>query len=302
MNRPRNFPIRPPVALALVVAGSLAGCLTNVPDPAQGGIYACESDEDCPGGQSCLQQVCEATELPTLKIINPEDEKPIPYVGDGVPHVEILTVNATNMVLRPLAQSNEAVPGEGHLVVFIDEEEIAIIDSGDLTGGVQLEISIPDVPGVHRIRVQARLNDGTNYDNEGAQARNLLWIDDGQIHVALRDPWPGETFTLEAQGIDARVAVLGDIGIGPPMTGLEHVHVYYDEVFPGCLDMPLCQAGYAGVVPSDDDEFGPVFLPDSAAGTFKLTALIAESNHTTFLDENEMPVFSEIEILRSDAQ
>jgi len=289
---------------ALAAAASLGACLTNVPDPSQAGIYACVDSDDCPGGQSCLQKTCEAIELPVVKIVNPEDEKPLTFKGDGVPHTEVLTVNATNLTLRELSASNEAVPGEGHLVVFLDEEEVGKIETGDLTGGVQMELSIPDVPGVHRIRVQARLNDGTDYDHEGGAARNLLWVADGEPHVAIRDPWPGTVFTLESQGIDARVAVIGDIQIGPPMTGLQHVHIYYDKTFPMCKEDLLCATDYSGVVPDDKDEFGPVFLPEAGAGPVTLTGVIANANHTLFTigeGEEERIVFSEpIEILRSN--
>ncbi|PRQ02395.1 hypothetical protein ENSA5_23220 [Enhygromyxa salina] len=284
----------------LVPALFIAGCLTNVPDPALGSTYACVDDSDCPGTQTCLQQVCEAVELPVVKIVNPEDEKPYTYTDGAAPHAEVLNLAATNLVLRELSESSEAVAGEGHLVVFVDEIEVALIDSGDLSGGVQVPIEIPDVPGVHRIRVQARLNDGTDYDNETARARNLVWVDDKRIHVALRSPWPGESFSLESQPVQATVAVLGDVSIGPPSTGLEHVHVHYGDSFPACLDDPLCVVGYVGIVPSNDDEFGPVFLPKSAAGMVTLTALIKNSDHTTYLDDMEEPVWSEIQILRTN--
>ena len=164
----------------------MTACLTNVPDPAVGGIYACEVQEDCPGSLNCLAKVCEAIELPSLTIANPEEEKP--YAFNGEP-LETLNIRATNFVLRPLAESNEAVPGEGHVVVFLDGEEIATIDSGDLTGGVLMEIQIPvTVPGGHRIHAQARFNDGTNYDNPEAVARRLVWVDDGE--EARRDSLP----------------------------------------------------------------------------------------------------------------
>jgi hypothetical protein len=243
--------------------------------------------------------VCEAIELPRIQILNPEDEEKYPF---GSEHNDILSVSGTNLTLRARAASSEAVPGEGHLVVFVDEVEVAVIDSGDISAGVQTAITIPDTPGAHRVRVQVRLNDGTDYDNEDASARNLVWVDDGREHVALRKPWPGEVFGLESGLIDAEVATLGGIEIGPPNTGKEHVHVYYDAVFPGCLTDPVCDAGYNGVVPSNDDTFGPVLLPASAAGMVTLTAVVAEAGHTTYVDDMGDRVFSQIQILRSDNQ
>jgi hypothetical protein len=297
-----------------LVALCVSGCLTNVPEPDIGGVYACVTQEDCPGSQSCLQQTCETITLPIIKILSPEDGQAFPF---GEPHELVLSISATDLVLRPRAESNEAVPGEGHLVVWIDEVEAATIDSGDLSGGVQMAIQVADVAGAHRIRVQARLNDGTNYDNEDALVRNIIWVDDGREHVALRKPWPGDTFTLDSQTIDAEVAIMDDstIEIGPPNTGVQHVHVFYDESFPSCLDDPLCFAAYEGIVPSNEDSFGPVLLPASGAGKVKLTAFVMVSDHTLytypdplFVPDPEMPdapvpnipIFSEIEILRSN--
>lgn len=284
---------------------ALSSCLTNVPDPELGGVYACEVQEDCPGSLSCLQKVCEAIELPHIEVLNPEEGKPYAFGMGAAPHQEFLSISATNFRLRPRAESSEAVPGEGHLVVFIDQEEVAVVDSGDLSGGVQMPIEIPDVPGVHRITVQARLNDGTNYDNETATARRIIWVNDGNKHVALSLPWPGDSFPLDEQLINAEVALFDPtktISIGPPMTGKQHVHVFYDEQFPDCIEDPMCFVSYEGIVPSDDNDFGPVLLPSAGAGPVKLTAVIMISDHTLYRDENMMPVYSSIEILRTNQQ
>ena len=286
-----------PLLVSLTIP--LAACLTNDPDPTLGGVYACVDDSECPESLSCLQKVCEAVELPEIQIANPEENRAYPF---GSQHTEILNVSGGNLTLRGLAASSEAVPGEGHLVVFVDEMQVAVIDSGDITAGVQMMIEIPDTPGVHRIRVQARLNDGTDYDNASGQARRLVWVDNGRQHVALRKPWPGDVFGLESQTIEAEVAVFGGITIGPPMTGSEHVHVYYDAPFPMCLSQPLCEADRNGVVPSNDDQFGPVLLPASGAGPVSLTALVAHFDHITYEDDLGEPVFSSIMILRSDNQ
>ncbi|KIG16549.1 hypothetical protein DB30_04320 [Enhygromyxa salina] len=289
------------IPTGLLACISLAGCLTNTPDPATGGIYACVDDLDCPGEQECLQKVCEAVKLPVLQIQNPESEEKYLF---GNANTDILSVSGANLILRSRSASNEPVPGEGHLVVFINGQEAAVIDSGDISAGVLANIDIPNTPGAHRIVVQARLNDGTDYDNETAQARRIVWVDDGREHVALRKPWPGDVFGLDSQVIEAEVVTLGGIEIGPPQTMREHVHVYYDAPFPGCLiDNPMCEVGYNGVVPSDEDAFGPVLLPASSAGMVSLTAVVATFDHLTYEDDLGEPVFSApIMILRSDAQ
>lgn len=282
----------------LPLALLLGGCLTNVLDPEQGGVFVCVDDSECPGSQACLQQVCEAIELPDLVITNPEDGRAFPF---GEPHGMSMKVTGENLTLRALSDSKDAVPGEGHLVIFVDEVEVTKIDKGDLSAGVTVDIDIPDTPGAHRLRAQARLNNGTDYDNETASARNLVWIDNGRQHVALRSPWPGDAFGLEAQKIEAEVAVFGGISIGPPMTMKEHVHVYYGVSFPGCQDDPMCQPNWNGVVPQDENEFGPVQLPASSAVEVTLTAVVAKFDHTSYFDMGET-VFSEIKILRSDNQ
>lgn len=285
-----------------LLALAVSGCLTNTPDPALGGVYACVTQEDCPGTQSCLQQVCEAIELPMVNIFSPEEEEAYAFV-EGATLTEILSVSATNLAVRGLSESSDAVPGEGHVVVYVDEVLVATLDSGNLSSGVQADIEIPNTPGVHRVRVQARLNDGTDYDNPEASARRIIWVDDGNQHVALRKPWPGDKFPLAQQLIDAEVAVFdpsGLITIGPPNSDLFHVHVFYDEPFPSCMSDPPCLARYNGIVPDNTNDFGPVSLPDSASGPATLTALIMESDHTMFEVSENVGIFSQIEILRTD--
>lgn len=273
----------------------LTACPSNGPDPA----LTCESDEDCPAAQSCLQHSCLAAELPDVLLLDPEDGQPFAYGDGSTPHAQTLTISATNLVLGSMQGASEAVIGEGYLVVFVDEVEVGVIDSGDLGGGVQMDVEIPDVPGVHRIRVQARLHDGTDYDNETGAVRSLVWVDDGREHVALRRPWPNDAFSLEAQKIEAEIAVFGGLQIGRPASGLMLTHVFYDASFPACLEDPQCEHNYHGLVPSNDNEYGPVLLPESAAGTVTLTALVANSDHTTYSDDLGDPVWSTIQIMRS---
>lgn len=294
-------PLRCARTFGLLALLSLGACTTE-PE-----VHTCEVQEDCPASTFCLQQVCETTPLPSVHINNPEDEIPYPWKNDGTAHTVMLDIVASNLTLRPLAESSERVVGEGHLVVFVDEVEVATIESGDVQGGVQMEITVEDTPGAHRLRVQARLNDGSDYDNEDGSARNIMWVDDGLQHVALREPWPGDEFSLEAQTFNAEIAVLGDeIAIGPPTSGLQHVNVYVDadEPFEDCIVEPTCFFDYEGIVPADDDPFGPVYMPESAAGPATLTVVVMNSDHTlyTYMDEMgmERSVYSSIQIERTD--
>lgn len=285
----------------LLAVLSLAAC-TNESE-----VHTCVVQEDCPASLSCLQQVCEEITLPRVEILSPEDGLIYPWKDDGTAHTEVISISATDLILRPKAESSERVLGEGHLVVFVDEVEVATIDSGELSGGVAVEVTVEDSPGVHRLRVQARLNDGTDYDNREGSARNLIWVDDGLEHAALRVPWPGDAFSLEQQLIDAEVDVLsgGAITIGSSSTGQQHVHVFYDaEPFDLCIMDPLCLVSYVGDVPNDGDEFGPVLLLESDVGQDSLTVLVTNADHTpyTYTDGLGMERFvhSSIEIVRTD--
>jgi hypothetical protein len=287
--------------VGLLALFSLAACTNETP------VHTCEVQEDCPASLSCLQGICEAMTLPDVQILNPEDGRIYMWKDDGTAHTETLSIAASDLISSPKAESSERVVGEGYLVVFVDEIEVATIDTGDFSGGVQMEITFEDSPGVHRLRVQARLNDGTDYDNQGGSARTLIWVDDGLEHVALRRPWPGDAFSLESQLIEAEVAVMdgGAITIGSPSSGNQNVKVYYDEEpFDMCLMEPVCSNDYNGIVPSNEDEFGPVLLPASGAGPVTLTALVHNFDHIpyTYTDEMGMEryVYSSIEILRTD--
>jgi hypothetical protein len=290
--------------VGLLALLSLAAC-----GPEESVIHTCVVQADCPASLSCLQQVCESVTLPNVQILSPEDGLTLPWMDDGAEHIATLSITATDLILRPLAESNEKVIGEGHLVVFVDEVEVATIDEGDLSGGVALEIAIADTPGVHRLRVQARLNDGSVYDNLEGSDRKLMWVDDGLEHVALRTPWPGDAFPLESLLINAEVAVMGDsaITIGPPASGNKHVHVFYDEgePFTDCITNQICFLSYEGLVPSDSDEFGPVAFPPAAAGMARLTAIVMNADHTayTYTDGmgTEQYVYSSFTIERSQA-
>jgi hypothetical protein len=284
--------------LALLALGT---CTNEVP------VHTCVVQEDCPASLSCLQGICEASTLPNVELLSPEDGMVYAWMDDGTVHTEILNIAATDLILRPKAESSERVLGEGYLVVFVDEIEVATIDSGDLGGGVQIEITFEDSPGVHRLRVQARLNDGTDYDNLEGSARTLIWVDDGLEHVALRRPWPGDAFSLEQQLVEIEVAVMDGsaITLAPPGSGEQHVKIYEDaEPFELCVTDPMCLYPYIAIVPSSDDEFGPALLHESDAGTASLTAVVMNDDHTpyTYTDGMGMEryVYSSIEILRTD--
>lgn len=294
----RFITLAPVLALGL----GLGACLTNEPDPGLGGIYACVSDDDCPGTQSCLQDVCEAIELPVIEIFNPEENQPFPFDA-GEDHDLMLTVKGSNFVLRSPAESSEAVPGEGYIAVFVDEQPAGRIDSGDLSGGAALPITIANTAGAHRLRIEARFNDDTAYATEGSTDRRIVWVDNDAPHVALVRPWPGDRFSVDAQPIEAEAVAFGGVSIDAPSTGEQHVHVFYDDPFPQCFADDACIQGYVGVVPNNMSNIGPVNLPSAGAGPVTLTAVLMNPDHTVFDPDPEVEgdeVFSQIQILRTN--
>jgi hypothetical protein len=294
------------------------GCFTAELDPDRSGAFTCTEDADCPEALACLNALCERSEvLPLLEIRLPEviqqsfpDAAGSP-VHDGV--LDIIVAGNFNLVAQ--SESDEHESGSGHIAVFLDQDEIAVIEAGALSGGIAISPPFDPVPGPHRLAVQARRNDGLDYDNESAMTTRLFFVDDGEPHVAISSPWPGTEFGLEAEQIDVEVAAI-NFDIAPPGGDLEqqnrrgHVHIYYDADFPECAEDSLCDNGYfivSDANPSDGRlATGRGTIPDSAAGVARITAVLRHINHLPYrhpFNEPENPstpgvIFNEVEISR----
>ncbi len=296
--------IRPSLLASLMSLG-LGACIAQPVDPQASGVFRCELDEDCPSAQSCLQGVCVLGELPSLAILSPEEDAVSPFdPADGEVRTMLLTIGGMNLDLVDPSSDPEAAIGAGQVQILLDGVQVALVDAGELSGTVALEVELTNRPGVHRLEARAQRSDGSLYDNEKASARRVFWLDDGRPHVAFKRPWPGTRIPLDSATIEVEVSSIG-ITMAPPSTqvieGIGHTHIHYDELFPACTMDNLCDQGYQGIVPIVDDEpSADVLLPTSAAGTATLTALLREANHTLYLDEGA-PVYDEIDVFRSDA-
>ncbi|MCA9708752.1 MAG: hypothetical protein KDK70_23095 [Myxococcales bacterium] len=281
------------------------GCYTAELDPALPGVFACTAgDESCPSGQLCVNARCEdADTLPSLTILNPEegfkdvtrapDEPPLPVDVDDVPM--LVTFQGSNLSLVPASSGANHVFGEGYVAVFVDGSEVATFEAGNISDRNSLTVDIPPVPGPHRIALQARRNDGVDYDNEQALATRLIWLENEltvgmRPFVAIRSPWPGQTFGLEAQSLEVQVMTLNfdlvSTESGTQQEGNGHSHIYYDAQFPPCAEDDACDQGYLGTAkapqPGESFSRGTILLPNSGEQSATLTAVLRNYDHTIY--------------------
>lgn len=298
--------------LLICAAASLVGCSIEEIDPLLSGVFPCEASDDCPSSQACMLQKCRIEPAPEVLVLAPEAEAAIPIQGMGDVSV-VITIGGANLDLVDPGSDLDADFGKGTVVVLVDDEEVAVLSSGEIATGVTFEVMVPPVPGAHRIRAVGRTSDGFIYDNDEAEGRRLFWLDDGLPHVGMVDPFPGDVFPLEATGFDVTVAAINfafDVptpGATPGNEAKGHAHVHYDEVFPACTFEPICDNGYAGVLAPD----GPatsvtsqVMLPASAAGPATLTSVLRKVNHLKYLypDQDGVPIWEDITIARADIE
>jgi len=283
----------------------LPACFTAALDPEAAGAFACEQDEDCPDEGFCVNARCERADPPTVDITNPEQSQAF-MLGDAPPPMRTVTITITGTLdLVDPTEHKDNVFGEGHLELFVENESVVTITSGALSGGVQHDIEIPNVPGPVRVAVHALRNDGSRYDNEEATSRLLFWIDGGDPLVGIRNPWPGSVFGLEAENVAIEAEVL-HFSLLPAMPGAMsqeatgHIHIYYDVDLATCFDPPMgpCDSSYKTTITTNAPSNAT--FPKSAAGTAKLSAVLRNIDHSLyrFPPPDGMPVTDEIEITR----
>ncbi len=276
----------------LLLLPLMSACYSAELDPAIEGVFACEitdaenPDLDCPGSLVCDGRVC-VSEVPTITIVSPED------VDFGQSFTDPANVSirfsGTGLTLGTDADN----PTEGFVRLTMDDQSVDI-SSGTLTGGItvtQLEVSSD--PGGHRISAQAFRADGTPFTNASALDTRLFWIDDGNPHVAITRPWPGQEFNLETPLVDFEIAVLNfelSVSDTEPEPGFGHAHVYYDSEFPfpACAGDADCDNAYIAVVAPSPGE-GDLRITDTAAAlplspeaTATITAVLRENDHAPF--------------------
>jgi hypothetical protein len=285
----------------------LGACFTADLDPDLTGVFACSETEPCPGELLCVNARCEQGPAPRVEIRNPEEEEAKPLVDpeevDGDERTVTLSLGGTLDLVDP-DENSDNVFGEGHLEVFVDDRSVGTIASGALSGGVTFAVTVPNEIGPVRISVHALRNDGSRYDNPEAIARRLFWIDDGSTPlVGITEPWPGASFSLDAQVIPVEAKVL-HFNLQPanpqasPQVATGHVHIYYDVMLDSCLDDSVCDGSYITTVVGTFAS--QATLPDSAAGAAKVSAVLRNINHQlfNFPDGTDGRIDDEISIVR----
>jgi hypothetical protein len=318
--------VRSPVSalpLAFAVWSSLAvltGCGSPAPsndtDASSTGtsttgdpVVPCSDDMPCPGEMVCLVEQC-ADAAPEVEIVTPEAEAKLQWSADAAVPVTV-TVRATGLTLVDPTTDPNSKRGQGQIAVLLDGVEVALVSSGDAEAGVPVEVSAAAVAGAHRLRIEARLSDGTEYDNPGASARSLFWLDDGEPHVAFVTPVPGDTYSIRAQKVDVEVAAInfdfvpasaeaqaGDVGFA---------HVIEDVEFPDCAADPMCLAGYiVAVVPTTgpaSSASGTMNISNSGVGKGYFVVHLVKSNHDLYCANGSdpcVPVWDRITVGRYD--
>jgi hypothetical protein len=213
--------------------------------------------------------------------------------------------------LELVQPTDEHVSGEGHIAVFVDGVEATTITSGTFSAGLTVMIDVVNRPGPHRVAIVARRNDGIDYDNPEARFTRLFWVDDGTPQVAVKSPWENTVFGLDTQVITYSVTSLR-VELVPPMAegmidpARGHVHIYYDEQFPGCLMDPQCDPNYIAIGEARGVELEAT-IANSAETEATLTAVLRNVDHSLYrFDPDgdgpmmERPILDTIKIVRSD--
>lgn len=290
-----------------------SGCLADELDPPPSGVFACESVEECPEGQSCLFGLCQEGTLPTLEIRAPEPRAVIGTITPENPGPAelVVTVSIGGRDLELVSRGEEPKVGEGVVEVFVDDETVpqVTLTAGSLTAGVPAELTFPNTPGVHRIRALATLADGRRYENTDSSTTSVVWVNDGLPHVAVERPAPGTVFGVDDVETEVEITALNfdfvQASTDRDPGNVGHAHVHYDELFPACVDDPGCDNGYIGIIsPTTGGSFASaavtVVLPASGEGFFNFTAVLRHTDHVLFAgdDGNVLPVFDNIMIER----
>ncbi len=268
---------------------AVGGCFSTDLDPNIEGAFACSIDDDCPDGQACDGLRCLTPEnVPVVRVLSPEPDPPQVFSVEEFPadgRIEVRIQGNLTFAESP----DDTTPGSGFVQLIVDGT-MQEVRSGPLSGGLGVTATIDPTPGPHRIAVKAVRANGVPYAGPQSTATALFWIDDGEPAVAIVDPWPGEEFPLGTPTIDVTVATLNFTMREAEMTrteGIGHAHVYYDDVFPACADDPMCDPGYLTIVnpprgTTDDLASAQIVLPESAATTATLTAVLRNDDHTPY--------------------
>ena len=299
-----------PWALAFS-ASATAGCYLAEFDEEADGIFTCQADDDCGPAFTCVRSFCISDEGPSVTIDGPEESS----VFDADQAVVFpLALRGSDLDLDEPNGTHE--PGRGYLVVEVDGEALPdLVISGSLDGSVTetLDLGLME-GGFHRLRVKAFGLDNEPYTNPSAVADVGIWVNDGEPHIGVRSPWPGDTFTAGAE-MDVEVVSLNCTFIDPNLAASDrvddpvpegHTHIYLDrrEGVEGTLDypdcLPECNFDYAGggsIKPDGEAGQtrvnGTLLQVPSESGSLKLTASFNYTGHFPYPSDNLDPALWE---------
>ncbi len=297
-------------ALSVLLFGH--GCLQDEVDAADPGVFSCESEVDCGDEEFCVLGRCETDAPPRLEIRDPEQFEIIATqegVGSTMPLSLVIGGNGLALVEQGAETGSGA---EGYVEVWLDGVSVGELTQGGLSGNVILTIpAFEATPGAHLIVARAFRSDGTPYDNPAAEAVSLVWVDDGQPQVGIVRPVPGTVVDVAATSIDVEVATLNFSIVPAAATRPEdhgHAHIHYDDVFPTCVDDPLCDCCYIAIASPGTSDVPPqgfllnwteaVTLPAASEGAGRISAVLRSTNHTPFYAEEGRTVFNSVEVQR----
>lgn len=300
---------RCPLALSFGLgAGMLAGgCFSAELDERLGDVFACEigADDECPGGMRCVDARCRIEEdIPLIEVVGPDngaaiDDVVLPLELDG------------NIALVP--EGGEHVFGEGHVEIFLDGEEIARLE----TGNIARSFDIPPEGGVevgpHRIAVRLVRNDGEPYTHEGASETRLVFAADDARRVAIVSPWPDSEIPADATSIEVTVATQHFTPGMPEGGGDGHIHIYSDEHPPECAPSNTCTrdpAIYTALFVADPDNpnvaSGSVTLPVDGREEITISTMLVTDLHNamdpddpTIQTGTDDPIFDQVVVRRA---
>lgn len=300
----------------VLALGATGGCLVDAVEDAPGGVFACDVDEQCPADQSCLVGRCESVPPPRLEVRFPEAFDVVATVTPGAASVMMpmtVSIGGSDLALVEPRTSDDALAGEGYVELWVDGVAVKEVSSGDLAAGVSEEVVVGTTPGPHRIAAVARRADGARYDNEGALATRVVWVDDGSPHVAVVRPWPDQRIALETTELEVEVAAL-NFALVPAAASFDgphgHAHIHYDDPFPACPADPSCDCCYIAIATPSSSDIPPegfvrsfsqtMIVPAAAAGEGVVTAVLRQSHHTPYVTEDGAFVHDSITVQRAE--
>lgn len=266
-----------------------AGCFTSELDPDALEAFACEVDDDCPGSQICNVDVCTLEErIPRVFVTAPEPNQIFEHSSFSSENTFVVRFRS-----NLLAHGDASIGGS--VLVTLDNA-VQIVDGVELEGDVALPFVISPTPGAHYLALESLDTHGTPFRNPEASFRTLFWLDDGNPHVAVFDPWPGAEIPADALSFVATVHALDfklQASGGVVAEDQGHAHIHIGGAFPDCVEDPVCDSSYVARLDRASSPPGGIARLSAATGETRtlapavpgpttLTAILRNNDHTPY--------------------